>query len=368
MKIILVATVLMVVAFVGNASALTMGPPEELKLPDDINCLLTPQKGPCKATFEKYYFDRKDERCKPFFWGGCDGVVPFETSEKCEEVCELPRDLRVTEIKALNDIYAAVSIEFPKTWTRPEFQVTVDDKEVNVKNQSGGFTEDRQTMSLLFFPGKAGAKQITVHTLVDGRTVTATITLNWSGRPFVALLWYGGDRTLLTGAEEVKIITVNLDNIAIKVNNRLSSPKMVGQDAKLFSLVPDWHGGLNTVVVEGRDKEGRTATSTYTFVYSPLGIRKGETAAVRIGVEGTRSGPFYSVTIKGDAVSMGAGRSVNVYFLSDDGWIGQQTLLVKDLKALKPGKATVLISEKPYFLREKALKEEIPLIVLPADK
>lgn len=48
------------------------------------NCSLTPDAGLCKAAFPRYYFDSKEKACKQFTWGGCNGVVPFQTKEECE--------------------------------------------------------------------------------------------------------------------------------------------------------------------------------------------------------------------------------------------------------------------------------------------
>jgi hypothetical protein len=50
-------------------------------------CDLVPDPGLCKAYFPKYYFDKADGTCKEFIWGGCNGVVPFETMEECKQ-CE----------------------------------------------------------------------------------------------------------------------------------------------------------------------------------------------------------------------------------------------------------------------------------------
>ena len=50
-------------------------------------CELVPEAGPCKAYFKKYYFDKSEGKCKEFVWGGCGGVVPFETLEECKS-CE----------------------------------------------------------------------------------------------------------------------------------------------------------------------------------------------------------------------------------------------------------------------------------------
>ena len=56
---------------------------------DDVNpcpnCELEPMPGPCKAAIPRYYFDQEEKECREFIWGGCAGVVPFETMEECEE-------------------------------------------------------------------------------------------------------------------------------------------------------------------------------------------------------------------------------------------------------------------------------------------
>jgi hypothetical protein len=50
-------------------------------------CRLKPDRGLCKGLFWKYHFDQKSAACKEFMYGGCDGVVPFETREECELAC-----------------------------------------------------------------------------------------------------------------------------------------------------------------------------------------------------------------------------------------------------------------------------------------
>jgi hypothetical protein len=55
------------------------------------NCLIQPESGPCKALFIKYYYDREEKKCKEFVYGGCGGVVPFETLEECKQ-CECIND------------------------------------------------------------------------------------------------------------------------------------------------------------------------------------------------------------------------------------------------------------------------------------
>lgn len=54
---------------------------------DTPRCELFPRAGRCDAAIPRYYFDQEEQKCKEFLWGGCDGVVPFETLEACQE-CE----------------------------------------------------------------------------------------------------------------------------------------------------------------------------------------------------------------------------------------------------------------------------------------
>lgn len=51
-------------------------------------CQLAPDPGDCNAAFEAYAFDAASQRCLPFTWGGCDGVVPFSALSECQGACE----------------------------------------------------------------------------------------------------------------------------------------------------------------------------------------------------------------------------------------------------------------------------------------
>lgn len=50
-------------------------------------CELIPDRGFCRAVFKRYYYDKKDKKCKAFIWGGCGGIVPFNTLEECKKNC-----------------------------------------------------------------------------------------------------------------------------------------------------------------------------------------------------------------------------------------------------------------------------------------
>ena len=50
-------------------------------------CQLTPNPGPCKGLFTKYYFNPSTGTCQQFSWGGCQGTVPFNTLTECQTIC-----------------------------------------------------------------------------------------------------------------------------------------------------------------------------------------------------------------------------------------------------------------------------------------
>lgn len=61
---------------------------EETDIPSPVQpvaCTLVPDAGMCNAAFVRYYFDPKEKKCKPFVWGGCGGVVPFQTLQECQD-------------------------------------------------------------------------------------------------------------------------------------------------------------------------------------------------------------------------------------------------------------------------------------------
>merc|ERR1712064_54712 len=52
-------------------------------------CKLPKKSGPCKAIHHRFFFDKKDKKCKSFIYGGCRGNKNnFETIEKCWLSCK----------------------------------------------------------------------------------------------------------------------------------------------------------------------------------------------------------------------------------------------------------------------------------------
>ena len=47
-----------------------------------------PVDGPCNAAFTRFYFDKYDNKCKKFIWGGCwVNNNNYKTKEECYYTC-----------------------------------------------------------------------------------------------------------------------------------------------------------------------------------------------------------------------------------------------------------------------------------------
>ncbi|XP_013398726.1 papilin isoform X2 [Lingula anatina] len=61
--------------------------------PSSDVCQLPKDQGPCRAFSQVYYYDSKEGKCKPFFYGGCGGNRnSFHTIEECVEKCGGPTE------------------------------------------------------------------------------------------------------------------------------------------------------------------------------------------------------------------------------------------------------------------------------------
>lgn len=55
---------------------------------DRTACSRRPDPGPCENATQRYYYDPGSGRCETFTWGGCQGVVPFDSLKACLAACQ----------------------------------------------------------------------------------------------------------------------------------------------------------------------------------------------------------------------------------------------------------------------------------------
>jgi hypothetical protein len=51
-------------------------------------CLLEPDPGPCFGYVPMYYFNQDTQSCEMFIYGGCMGLIPFQSLLECQNLCE----------------------------------------------------------------------------------------------------------------------------------------------------------------------------------------------------------------------------------------------------------------------------------------
>jgi len=51
-------------------------------------CRQKPVNGRCKAMIEKFHVDQATGKCRPYFYDGCGPIVPFNSLEECQQLCE----------------------------------------------------------------------------------------------------------------------------------------------------------------------------------------------------------------------------------------------------------------------------------------
>jgi hypothetical protein len=68
---------------VGCGGTASGGAREELP----VACVVKPDPGPCRSNQAGFYYDYRDDRCKAFTYGGCEGRVPFPTLQSCVDFC-----------------------------------------------------------------------------------------------------------------------------------------------------------------------------------------------------------------------------------------------------------------------------------------
>ena len=64
-----------------------------------MDCESEPDDGYCRAAFERYYFDKIENTCKTFIYGGCGGNDNrYPTKKNCFDACSSKGELQWYEI------------------------------------------------------------------------------------------------------------------------------------------------------------------------------------------------------------------------------------------------------------------------------
>ncbi len=316
-------------------------------------CYLAPQNGQCKALIERYYFDSGRNRCVEYFYDGCGPVVPFEEREECQAMCEVGEVPRLARIERIADLpYIAVTIDYPKAWQSPTLRVFTDGREVPVTSVGGGHDQNSQQQTLRVAPGER-CRELAITVQHAGETHRLTTPFSCYGPSLVLPLGHLGFGEVIGRDTRLQFAVQRLADATFLLNGNPVPTEPVPETAhgvELIQLTPVWREGLNTLEVEATTEEGQPLSRVWTFVLAPDGtVPLGQQLRIRYGHPGSKSGPFYRLELAGDAVAITGQLEVAVV-QRVEGWLMPSQVLVADLKAEKPGDATLSVFVKPHFL------------------
>ena len=287
-------------------------------------------------------------------------------SLKQENQSPPPQELRIIGIEMLKEqVYAGVSIEFPRQWTDTEFKVEVNGKPVRTRPWSGGFSADRNMAGILFAPGKAGKKTVTVKAVVDGKKMEASTSLDWKPGPFLTVLRHTGNREMIFAKEKLTLAAANINDVRMLLNGNDVYSRVSAGDISLRTFEPAWKKGRNTLTVIAKGPDGNAVVKNYTFFYlgGNAALTVGETAVLHYGSEGSKSGPFYNIDIEGNAVALLKKASAYNYAIDREGWLSGQTCFAQEIKGRQAGVSKVRIFVKHHFLGNMELERELTITV-----
>ena len=119
MQFKLVLLLLALISFVICSPAKKDKESKHEKEPDNAQCLLPKVTGHCKASFPKYFFNKKTSKCEKFIYGGCGGNANnFGTMADCQKHCSTGKPeseaqcLKITQNVAFEFLYFGIFHQF----------------------------------------------------------------------------------------------------------------------------------------------------------------------------------------------------------------------------------------------------------------
>jgi hypothetical protein len=283
---------------------------------------------------------------------------------------DVSEGLRLGEIRPLAGTpYAIVAIEYPKSWSSPVFVIRANEKEVVSRRSGGGFTAKANSADYLVSFGEGELKNLSVLAAVNGNHFEAKTSWLWNPPAIAMLLDHAGENEAFFEKTRLRFFVSQVNDVRIIFNGREMAVKPddeTGKGGSILNVAPEWIAGLNTIIVAGKTKDGKELKREYSFADLSGGrIMQGEEVNLTYGYRGSRSGPFFSLDARGDAITLGEETEKTIFTLDADGWLIRKDWLLKKIVGAKPGEARLQIHEKKHFTLPEELIKEYILRVIP---
>lgn len=272
-----------------------------------------------------------------------------------------------------------VELEFPSLpGDEVEIDVEANGTPVMHRVTGSGSGGGRSSRTIFVGPTPPGEeKDLRVTVRGGGRTLHGRARAFYAPAAAILPAWIDGG--LLLGSEGLSFQVRLVDDLVMTVNGAPASIgylKMVPEDGITLSALAEatLRPGWNEIVFTGRSYRGESITHRSEVLIAPDGlVHAGDVFRIVYGREGSRSGPFFSVEVEGDAIrAVGPDDAVcrgrhweeeahpwgepEAHGAPDD-------RLIAAFVAERPGRATLKIYVKPHFLQDRRLEREIPLRV-----
>lgn len=238
------------------------------------------------------------------------------------------------------------------------FDVTINGNAWRCTEAGFGSGDGKRYRTLEIIPGRPGVKEIVVTATAGSRVWRGKTSIIYAPAPLMEPAWVDGE--LFTDTPELTVRTRFISDFTATVDGRpvgISWLKAIFAEGmeQVAWLEATLDAGLNTFALQGRDYNHIAVTALPNLYFAPGGvITSADNFSIVYGEAGSRSGPFYSYRLEGDALT-----------LVSDGETPDGRLFVM-LRGERPGTATLHISKKEHFRGEFVPLRSITLTVRTA--
>ncbi len=269
-------------------------------------------------------------------------------------------------------LYYRVDIALPQAWEEAEktFQVRVDGQLAPFEQFGSGYAGDTAGADFWVYLGRPGRKKVEVSLVRDGKTIRAERDFTAATQPTIRLLGHYSGECVFEN-EPLRFFTYSIKDAAVKVNGKEVKAEIQpipGFDGLSILTVPaSLTPGKNSIEYAGIDSEGKLSPHTATLYYlADNKMKVGDRFLLTWGRVGSRSGPFFRLTVDGDALVLGEkGPDVRILDQDRNGWISGTIAWSHPITAKKAGTGQLNLFETHRYLMPEKLEKAIEITVEP---
>jgi hypothetical protein len=269
-------------------------------------------------------------------------------------------------------LYYRVDLVLPQAWQEAEktFQVLVDGQPAPFEQFGSSSIGGTDGADFWVYLGKPGKKKVEVSLMLDGKPIRAEREFNAASQPAMRLLGHYSGECVLEN-EPLRFFAYSIKDASVEVNGKKFTPETQPipgfESLAILSIPPSLVPGNNLIEYSGHDLAGKRLFHSATLYYlAGNRMKVGERFLFTWGHPGTRSGPYFRLTLDGDALALGEkGQDVRILEQDRNGWIGGTIAWSHPVTAKKAGTGQLDLFETHRYLMPEKLEKTIQITVEP---